>query len=55
MNREQILAECRAEKGGYLRGKGWTEEQIAAYLAAGSIGWRPPWWMNSLGRAQRVA
>ena len=53
--REQILAEARAEKGGYLRGKGWTEPQIAAYLQCLGIGWRPPWWMNLLGREQFLA
>jgi hypothetical protein len=41
----EILAEARAEKAGYLRGKGWTEEQIQAYLdGARWAGWRPPWW-----------
>ena len=53
--RDRILDEVRAEKGGYLRGKGWTEPQIEAYLSVGTIGWRPPWWMNSWGRKQRVA
>jgi hypothetical protein len=56
-SREQILAEAREEKAGYLRGKGWTDGQIAAYFASCRwIGWRPPWWMNySLGRKQRIA
>jgi hypothetical protein len=48
--REQIIAEARAEKGGYLRGKGWTEEQIVAYLAGVRwTGWRPR--MDFYGRA----
>ena len=40
------LARARAEKAGYLRGKGWTEPQIAAYLSQAHPGWLPPWWMN---------
>jgi hypothetical protein len=42
----EALAQASAEKAGYLRGKGWTEEQIDAYLASARWpGWRPPWWM----------
>jgi hypothetical protein len=48
--REEIIAEARAEKGGFLRGKGWTEEQIAAYLdGVRWVGWLPR--MDFYGRA----
>lgn len=42
-------SELAAEKGGYLRGRGWTEEQIAAYLTGARwTGWHPPWWVLPL-------
>jgi hypothetical protein len=45
-SREQIIAEARAEKAGWLAGRyDWTEEQITAYLGGISwTGWLPPWW-----------
>jgi hypothetical protein len=50
----EILAEADEEKLGYLRGKGWTDEQIAAYLAGVLwTGWRPR--MDFFARKQRVA
>jgi hypothetical protein len=42
---QRILAEAREEKLGYLRGKGWTDAQIAAYFAGRrGVGWLPPYW-----------
>lgn len=32
------------ERRGYLRGRGWTEEQIDAYLTSTGTGWTPLFW-----------